>query len=306
MPKEVTTDSLSALPWNSQFYSVPSEVKQIPTMLTDEEGRMLRWIAEFDYTGIGAICELGSFIGGSTARLAFGLSKNKQTRSKIHAFDRFECAEGMKPDLLYKKGIAPFAGVDILPTAKQLLATFRGLIEFHKGDLNKTQWAGGPIELLFVDIAKSAATADHVARQFYKDLIPGRSVVIHQDYFHHQNPWIVVQMEALAEKFSLVAYAQNNSAVFRLKDPLSADDLASCSWFTLEARERVDLIVRAISRFPHLRQQEMLARSAFTVSQAPEVSKASEYPRRNVSQRDLVPWITLARETGPQKFSGKL
>jgi predicted O-methyltransferase YrrM len=82
-------DPVSTKPWNSKFYGLPPKIKAIPTMLTDEEGRMLRWLTEFVCQGKSAICESGSFVGGSTARLAFSLSKNTGTTGIIHSFDRF-------------------------------------------------------------------------------------------------------------------------------------------------------------------------------------------------------------------------
>lgn len=292
MMKEAGEDPLSTLPWNSQFYSVPAEVKKIPTMLTDEEGRMLRWLTEFEFTGAGAICELGSFVGGSTARLAFGLSRNRRSKGVIHAFDRFECAESMKADLLYSKGIPRFEGIDILPVARKLLSAFASLISFHKGDVNAMQWEHGPIEILFIDIAKTADTADHIARHYFPHLIPGRSIVVHQDYFHHHNPWCAIQMEMLAGKFDLVGYAQDNSALFRLKEKLSEEDLQSCSWHLASPEKRVNLAVQAMRRFPHVRQREHLARLAKTIADQPNAAKASEFAKRKLAHTDIQPWLS--------------
>ena len=252
-------DPISARPWNSIIYRIPSHINKIPTMLSDEEGRMLRWVAEFDYRGAGAICELGTFVGGSTARLAFGLSLNQHARGTIHCYDRYECAENMKQKLLYSRGISEFAGGDVLPLAKSLLREFDQILSFHKGDILDVSWSGGPIEILFLDILKTVPIADHVSATFFPLLIPGRSLLIQQDYFYFRNPWVVVQMELLKDYLDLVGYTDSHSAVFRCRRKISVEAAKRSSWSTLGPEQRSQRLLDAIRRFPHMRQREMLA-----------------------------------------------
>ena len=258
--KQGSEDALISMrPWNSIIYGIPPRVKKIPTMLTDEEGRMLRWIAEFDYQGVGAICELGTFVGGSTARLAYGLSLNKRSSSPIHCFDRYECAENMKPELLYKHGIEPFEGQDILPISKNMLKEFTDLLRFHKCNILDVRWADGPIEFLFIDIMKTVEISNHVGRTFFPHLIPGRSLLVQQDYFHFRNPWIVAQMELLRDHFDLLAYTESNSAIFRCVKEVTPDSLRETSWSNLSLDHRDQLLKEATRRFPYLRQREFIA-----------------------------------------------
>ena len=49
--------------------------------------------------------------------------------------------------------------------------------------------------MLFVDIAKTWALNDVVIEQFFPRLIPGRSVVVQQDYAFAFRPWVAITME---------------------------------------------------------------------------------------------------------------
>ena len=78
-------------------------------------------------------------------------------------------------------------------------------VQVHKGDLLDIQWDGGaPIDVLFVDVAKSWALNDHVMSEFFPSLVAGRSFVIQQDYVHEWLPWIHIAMELLADHFERV------------------------------------------------------------------------------------------------------
>jgi len=248
---------------------------------------MLRWVAEHYFTGQGAICELGTFVGGSTARLAYGLTKNRTATTKIQCFDRYECAERHKQQLLYDHGIAAFTGEDILPLARDLLAEFTGLVEFHKCDILDTRWDGGAIEILFIDIAKTRKTNDHVLETFFSSLIEGESLVIQQDYFHHSNPWVVAQLESLKDCFELVAFTQNNSAIFRYKHAPSTAQLEKAKTAEMTDKELITHLYSAMARFPLYRHKQHLARSILTVRKNPGVLSSWEYGETQFSFEEL-------------------
>ena len=68
------------------------------------------------------------------------------------------------------------------------------------GDIRQERWTSGPIDLLFVDILWGWDINQHVIREFYTSLIPGRSVIAHQDYIYSFYPWLPISMEYFCEK----------------------------------------------------------------------------------------------------------
>lgn len=198
----------------------------VPTMLSPMERKFYLWLAEHWARDRGAIVDLGSFVGGSTACLAQGRARAGRVAG-IHAYDRFRASEGVKENLLYPGGIAPFEGEDIYPLAQLLLAPFSPPVLLHKGAIEAEHWTEGPIEILCVDAAKTTLVADRIAEEFFPHLIPGRSVVIQQDYLHWKVPWIPAQMEWLSDCFTPVAVVPNNTAAFLCTRVPGAADLAA-------------------------------------------------------------------------------
>jgi hypothetical protein len=94
-------------------------------------------------------------------------------------------------------------------------AAWRGILEVHDGDITTFPWAGGPIEILFIDICKLWHVNDYVTREFFPNLIPGRSLVVQQDFFHHLEYWVIVAQELLHDYFEYVGFIRWNTAVFR-------------------------------------------------------------------------------------------
>ena len=73
-----------ALPWLDASLVVPPTAENVRTMLSDEESRLLYWLARHYAEGNGEICDLGCFAGGSTARLAAGVADADRT-TLVHA-----------------------------------------------------------------------------------------------------------------------------------------------------------------------------------------------------------------------------
>src|SRR5262249_49893454 len=69
----------------------------------------------------------------------------------------------------------------------------------HEGDITTTGWEGGPIDVLFLDVLKSWHINDAVHRDFFPSLVPGRSVVVHQDYGWGSHPWVPVTVELMRD-----------------------------------------------------------------------------------------------------------
>jgi hypothetical protein len=102
-----------------------------------------------------------------------------------------------------------------------------------------------------------------VTWQFFPHLIPGRSLVIQQDYlYHHWVGWLHVTMEFYADYFEYVCDTEVNSVVFlntrKIPDTvLRADTVAS-----LTVGEKTMLMDRAAARFAGPKRDMMLAAKA--------------------------------------------
>lgn len=255
-------------PWHRT--QLPGEAEAVPTMLTDEEGRLLHWLARDYAIGSGVICDLGCFAGGSTARLASGVDAAKR-KTQVHAFDHFTLTEEQKTRYLYPAGIARFKGRNMLPAVRQLLSPWQDLITFRPGDITDAAWQGGPVEILFIDAAKTPATTDRIAQTFLPHLIPGHSIVIQQDYLHWRQPWVPAQMELLVDCFEIVAWCAKNTVVFRATNAITAQHIMASQVERLSDDVLIDLIGRAMCRFPERPQRAHLARAILCIRDNPGI-----------------------------------
>jgi ubiquinone/menaquinone biosynthesis C-methylase UbiE len=255
----VEEDLVASGVWHRR--SVPAACARVPTMLIPDELRLLSYLADADYTGAGAIIDAGCFLGGSTVALADGLRRNLRRRGRpaeklIHSYDRFEVEDWTRGT--YFPRSTP-AGESFRPLFDRNIASCADLVEVHAGDVQAEGWSGGPIELLFIDVAKHWEVCDHVTWTFFPHLIPGRSVVIQQDYlYHHWVAWLHVTMEYYADYFRYVCDTGVNSVVFRYVRRIPDDVLRERTVASLTIAEKSDLMDRAAARFEG-EQRRMLA-----------------------------------------------
>jgi hypothetical protein len=220
------TDALSARPWRRLIERALGPAHDVPTMLSTEEQKLYYWLTAFWAEGAGAIVDLGCFAGGSTARLAEGRRVAGLTPA-IHAFDRFTADAHTKEAILYRQGVAPFDGDDILPLAQAALAPWAPDIVFHRGEIDRMDWQGGAIELLVMDASKTVESGDAMAATFFPHLVPGDSLVVQQDCLHWSQPWVPAQMERLGACFRPVAHAPRDTVVFLCERAPGAQELAA-------------------------------------------------------------------------------
>ena len=236
-------DAIVSGEWRAR--ALAPAVQDVPTMLVPDELRLLQYVAEDWYSGQGAIVDAGSFLGGSTVTLAEGLQRNLQRRGQpesrlIHSYDRFEVEDWT---------IGPFFEADVRPGEsfksrfERNIAAYADLVEVHSGDVRAFPWMGGPIELLFVDIAKHWRVCDWISWQFFPWLIPGKSLVVQQDYlYHHWVAWLHVTMEYYADYFEYVCDTEVNSVVFRNTRRIPPDVLREHTVESLSLDEKIALM----------------------------------------------------------------
>jgi hypothetical protein len=260
-------------PWNSAEIEGIADTAAVPTMLADEEQALYAWLTGVWMEDIGDVVDLGCFVGGSTARLAAGLAAGGR-RAHLHAYDRFGCDEALKKRMLYPAGIAPFEGTDTLPLVRELLSPWQERITLHPGLIEETGWSGGPIELLVMDASKSIASMDRMAERFFPALIPGKSLVIQQDYLHWRTPWVPVQMEAMADWFTPVAHAREHTVVFLNTRRIDADALEAGRVAGMAPNARLSALRRARKTGDALGYGKRLAQSVQALKADPACDEA--------------------------------
>lgn len=232
--------------------ALPSVASRVPTMLMPDELRLLHYLAEERYTGEGAVVDAGCFLGGSTTALADGLRRNLRRRGAaeeklIHSYDRFEI-EGWTIGSFFSDTAR--AGESFRPLFDRNVEQYAGLVEMHPGDMQLWPWEGGPVEILFIDVAKHWTVCDWVTWQFFPHLIPGKSLVIQQDYlYHHWVAWIHITMEFYSDYFEYVCDTGTNSVVFLNTGRIPTDVLREKTVESLTTAEKLELMDRAAARF---------------------------------------------------------
>ncbi len=237
---------LEATPWTEYSADDLGQAAMVPTMLNMAEQSYYVWLTKNWAQGQGAIVDLGSFAGGSAACLAEGVRQAGRAQV-VHGYDKYEAGDFSAFRKRYDDYLAkppasqsscdalPLMDIpdtDILPVAQSFLAPWGDAVTLIKGQIETMVWSGGPIEILVLDASKTAATMDQMSATFFPHLIPGQSIIVQQDYFWWQQPWIAAQMAHLSEYFAPVAYVPRYSMSFLcLKTPPQSvmDDLRIAS-----------------------------------------------------------------------------
>jgi hypothetical protein len=115
--------------------------------------------------------------------------------------------------------------------------------DVFEGDVTELGWSGGPIDILFLDLLKSPEINDAVTRDFFPSLLPGRSVIVHQDYAAHYIPWVSIAVELMWDCLTLVDWMEWGSHVFLVEREPPQVEVA-----TLDLDTRFALLQRAIDR----------------------------------------------------------
>ncbi|MEO8368877.1 MAG: hypothetical protein ABI806_06745 [Candidatus Solibacter sp.] len=196
-------------PWSQ--VSIPAEVERIPSMLSNDEKQYLIWLTQEKYEGWGAIVELGVWLGSSSASLAEGL-RRRSSAAEIHSLDLFRWEDYMTA----MAGPLCKTGENFLPLYLKEIAAYAPWVKPRKLDLMQAAWDGGPIEILFVDSAKSWELANAILNGFARHLIPGRSRIVLQDfrfYYAHCLPLIFDSRPDLWKQVEDVKYSTTVSFI---------------------------------------------------------------------------------------------
>jgi hypothetical protein len=231
---------------------LPPELLAVPSMLSLDERRLLFSLARDSFSGEGAIVDAGCFLGGSTLALGAGLRANSRANGQvaIHSYDMF-----LLDDYMLKYYLDPAEDGLRVPNEScrdlfdRNISAIAPIVHVHHGDIREIGWDGSPIEILFLDIVKAPNTNDRIVGDFFPALIPGRSVLVQQDYVHEAHFWIHITMEFLHEYFTYVEFVEYSSTVYLCQKPIPRHVLDGCMWGALRDDDKFRLMDGAISRW---------------------------------------------------------
>lgn len=218
-------------------------------MLTANEQRLLHWLAGEWFEGVGSVVDAGCFLGGSTFALATGLTENRSPAAReksIHSFDLFSVTGGSWEGETLRGAFGLDAGQSFLDIYRRGLADWIDRIVVHEGDLMEHTWNGEPIEILFVDIGKSHFLHDHLMRQWFTRLIPGRSIVVQQDFGWSYYHWGNVAMEVLKNRFARLDDIPSASRVYLCVEPVSAEDVERACYDSMWPEDKMAAMEAAL------------------------------------------------------------
>lgn len=239
------SDVLTRRPWRS--LDVPDDVLSVPTMLAADELALLYFLARDYATGEGAIVDAGCFLGGSSAALLAGLRDREAPWEgpPVASYDLFQVEE-YTLDEFFADDARLAVGDSFRPRYDRNVAGFDAPHIVHEGDISAHGWSGGPIEVLFLDVLKSPAINDAVLRDFFPHVVPGRTLIVHQDYEWGHVPWLHMSVELMRDSLRWIDAVPHCTHMFLVERPIPAELLEISVWHDLGADEQLHLMDRAI------------------------------------------------------------
>jgi len=214
------------------------------SMMRELELLYLYSLARDAFHDIGQIVDLGPYTGMSTFALASGvLASHPQPNARIWSYDLF-----LSYDWFASEEFSERTG-SVFPQFQSTLNDFSALIMPCPGDALSLRWLKQPVEILFVDLAKSWELNAWVLSQFFPCLVPGRSWVVQQDFIHFNEYWVQITMEYFADRFEFDEAVFGASAGFRSVATISESE-ARVSLEELPLSRKMALLESARMRMP--------------------------------------------------------
>lgn len=202
--------------WKSVRFEYPDAV---PTMLQAEETQYLYWLGSSVWTGRGLVLEIGPWLGGSTVCLAAGMrASGHDAKNRLHAVDNFlwrefmaaradlplQPGESFEPHFL--KNLSDY--IDIVVAHALTLpdetiegdheATAKRVADEEVDEMEEAPGAG-PIEIVFIDGAKSWRGMAHLLSIVRDRIEPGQTLFVCQDYKYWGTYWVPMMMSRLRD-----------------------------------------------------------------------------------------------------------
>jgi len=108
-----------------------------------------------------------------------------------------------------------YLGDSFVHILENTIAPYKDIIDLHIGDFLKMHWKQDtPIEICFVDFAKTRELNAHISKEFFPCFIPNKTYLIHQDFYFDRLPWIKVSMGYLSDYFEYIGQIAT-SAIYK-------------------------------------------------------------------------------------------
>ena len=222
-------------------------------MISREEQQYLYWLTSSRWTGAGVVVEMGPWLGGSTLCLAAGIEASEHRHrfaTPLHTFDNFIWREFMagpgRPDL----GV----GESFEGEFRANLRAYEGTLSIHvaslpddaqpgdpaaQGTRDLDRSAGAPlrwdpavpVEILFIDGAKSWEGMRHLLGELAPHFIPGRTLLVCQDYKYWGAYWVPLILELLGDRVQPLHVLKRNTVTFRVGRPIPAETVRGLGTF---------------------------------------------------------------------------
>lgn len=214
--------------------TLPDAVKDHPSMMSAMECEILYGLTKELYTGEGKIVDAGVFLGASTRLFGHAIKANANSKAILEKFPQpvvtFEWAGlgGGMPAFFERNNVETeglLTETSFAPLLEKMIKDVRPTTDLRLGDICAQTWDDTPIEICFLDVIKGDVINQFVFNLFMPRMIPGKSILIQQDYFIDRLPFLKVTQESLAPYFEYMGNVQS-SGYFRLIKEIPPEVLA--------------------------------------------------------------------------------
>ncbi|WP_299771263.1 hypothetical protein [uncultured Tateyamaria sp.] len=227
-------------------------------MTSPQERALLYELAKSYFTGKGVIIDAGVFLGASSAAFGEGALENTNlpdsAEAFIHSYDIAVWLDEFKKYLLSDPASQVILGHDLQPGGsfeeplKEVLKKYESLQRFIIGDIVAlAPNHQGPIEIAFYDCLKNYERDKAAFLAFTPHYIPGRTIVLQQDYFYESAAYNKIRQEYFMDHFEFLG-AVKDTAAFLCTSPLPKMDEKDDPILKLSISEQLSLIEVAAER----------------------------------------------------------
>jgi hypothetical protein len=209
----------------------------VPTMVSDGELTYLRQLTASYWNGQDDILEVGPWLGATTVALASGMAEADNDGGHLHVLDTFiwrqfmgdraqlELAEGESFRPAFEANVALWEPRIVvhearLPDDRESDFEFETPVLEYEARLPifEGRWLDRDLAILFIDGAKSWTGLGHLLSETIDRMVPGRSVIVAQDYRYWAAYWVPMGLE-LVEGLIIQPSPPENSNSFLVSRP---------------------------------------------------------------------------------------
>ena len=229
------------------------QLPEVPTLSTEQERQYLYEYIKNNFTGQGAVVEVGTWFGASAYALAAGIRDSGQ-KGTLYCFDRFS-----------EPGQFETVQKNLAQIYKQCVLIKTEIADI-KWPLENSDMTSGPgLALVHLDAPKRWSDILYALKVFAPYLIPGVSIIAAQDFAMPRAYALPLLFYKLRDSFELVTIPSDDStmAVFRVKNiPAIDQTLSAKSFLPAQADE---IFSYWAAQFPNPEQRDLfeLARAFY-------------------------------------------